>query len=289
MSEDFKIESGDYGPRFALIGPWDEDFRHIMREQGVVGLYLNRQWGWKGMDLEFLRGLDFILWFEILDWMIEDVSPIHYLANLRHLGVLTDCKTKIDFTAFSELESCSLNWRARAKSVFECTHLKYLWFDEFKGKDSHAFSQLVNLRSLTILNGPLPDVQGFATLHALEGLVLGNLGKLTSLDGFEGLESLRRLRIAGCRSITKIDQIKFLSNLEWLNLTHDGEIESLKPITNLPNLNDVIIAESTNILDGDLSPLLTLPKLKRCGFRQRRHYSHSNAEIDSALRGGVTA
>ena len=39
----------------------------------------------------------------------------------------------------------------------------------------------------------------------------------------------------------------------------------------------------TKVLDGDLSPLLSLPKLESIGTMDKRHYSHTTAEIMAAL------
>jgi hypothetical protein len=37
--------------------------------------------------------------------------------------------------------------------------------------------------------------------------------------------------------------------------------------------------ESTNVLDGDLSPLKDLPKLKHVAFMERPHYSLTREEL----------
>ena len=40
-----------------------------------------------------------------------------------------------------------------------------------------------------------------------------------------------------------------------------------------------------NIVDGDVSWLLRLPKLKVAGFNDKRHYTHKTAEIRKLLAG----
>jgi hypothetical protein len=39
----------------------------------------------------------------------------------------------------------------------------------------------------------------------------------------------------------------------------------------------------TNVLDGDLSPLLDLPKLRYVGTMDKRNYSHKMAEFNELL------
>ena len=74
--------------------------------------------------------------FEIFDFNIRDIQPIHHLHKLRRLGVTTYCSTRIDFTVFPELENCGLEWRPKAISLFECVTLKGLFVNRYSGKDN---------------------------------------------------------------------------------------------------------------------------------------------------------
>jgi hypothetical protein len=87
------------------------------------------------------------------------------------------------------------------------------------------------------------------------------------------------LEVHTCRAIRRIDEIRSLSRLKKLHLNNDGEIESLKPIADLTKLESVLFYESTDIVDGDLSPLLRLKSLSRVSFRNRRHYSHRREDF----------
>ena len=66
-------------------------------------------------------------------------------------------------------------------------------------------------------------------------------------------------------------EVGFLGSLGLDNM---GDIQSLKPLAQLSQLHRVTFVESTNILDGDLSPLVGLPSLELVSFQNRRHYSH---------------
>src|SRR5690348_16386240 len=111
-------------------------------------------------------------------------------------------------------------------------------------------------------------------MKKLFSLRLANLKRLTSLAGIEGLKRLEELDIHTCRSITSIEEVGFLPQLRKLYLNDDGEIESLKPLERLHCLREVLFYESTNILDGDLTPLVHQKNLLRVSFQNRRHYSH---------------
>lgn len=84
-----------------------------------------------------------------------------------------------------------------------------------------------------------------------------------------------RLHISTCTKIRDISPVATLNSLRELFLNTCGEIESIRPLRSLQDLEKFIFYESTNVLDGDLTPLKGLPKLKEVAFQNRRHYSHT--------------
>jgi Leucine-rich repeat (LRR) protein len=273
------LETGIYGCRAVLNSFWSDQFIGYLTENGVVELELNQGKGWRGTDLSFLSGLRDLKAFEILDLNIKDITPIHCLNNLRRLGVTTYCSTGIDFSAFSKLESCALEWRRKATSLFDCTTLKTLFVNRYKGKAVAPFATLANLESLAILNAPIENLHGLSAMIRLRSLRLAGLRRLRSLAGIEGLANLEELEVNSCRSISSIEPVAFLTQLQRLYLDNDGNIKSLKPIERLGGLVSVAFPQSTNILDGDLSPLLRQRRLSCVAFKNRRHYSHRQEDL----------
>jgi Leucine-rich repeat (LRR) protein len=275
------IENGEYGRRAVLHSHWSDQLINYLAENNVVELELNQGKGWRGSDISFLSSLPDLEAFEILDLNIRDVSPIHHLHKLRRLGVTTYCSTGIDFSAFPELESCGLEWRAKSASLFKCLTLTDLFVSRYRGRDVVPFTNLINLERLAILTAPIKTLHGLNSLTRLRYLRLGDLRRLISLEGIEGLASLERLEIGTCRHIGSIDQVSSLVNLKKLYLNNDGAIESLKPLSKLNGLEEVTFSETTNISDGDLSPLLQLEKLSSISFQNRRNYSHRRESFDA--------
>jgi hypothetical protein len=78
--------------------------------------------------------------------------------------------------------------------------------------------------------------------------------------------------------------VRSLLCLKKLFLNNCGDIQSLRPIQSLKDLEWVIFYESTNVLDGDLTPILHLKKLSRLSFQNRRHYSHKREEFEAYNR-----
>jgi hypothetical protein len=273
------LEPGTYGRRAIITAPWRDEMASALVEANIRELDLNDGKGWRGSELSFLTSLPQLQSLTILDLTISHIDEIHLLRELRELEVITYCDTKISFSAFPFLQRCSLQWRAGAASLFECSSLKHLFVDGYSGKDVLPFTKLANLESLAILNAPIESLEGLSALKNLVSLRLGRLIRLKSLAGIEGLKNLEALEIQRCWKIGSIEQVAGLIRLRTLFVNDSGEIESLQPLTNLKRLESVMFYESTNILDGDLSPLTQLPKLSEVSFRNRKHYSHRREEI----------
>lgn len=273
MTGTLTFEDGRYGRRAVLYAEWSEGLEKQLKEHEVVELELNMAKGWRGADLSFLTRLSFLEAFDILDLTIEDVTPIHALHKLRRLGLTTYCSTEIRFSEFPLLETCGIEWRPKAKSLFDCKTLKSLFVNRYKGKDTEPFSNLTNLESLAILNAPIASLHGLSSLGKLKSLRLGALRRLDSLRGIENLKALEVLDINTCRLVNSLAEVGSLFQLRKLFVNNCGDIESLKPLSRLTSLEWVTFSESTNIVDGDLSSLFQM-RLSRVAFQNRRHYSH---------------
>jgi hypothetical protein len=282
MSVPFILEHGVYGPRVTVTGPWTPAIAEYMRREGVRELYLNHARGWSGTTLDFLETVPELIAFSILDFSIKDVTPIHRLTTLRSLEVSTYCNTKVDFHRFPELDRCVFYWRSGSESLFECDALRWLFLHRYDGSSSEPFARFALLQELSIANSELREVEHLATLRNLKFLGLYNLKRLTSLHGLEKLEQLEALEVNGCKAIGRIDEVAALIHLRRLQLNDDGRIASLKPLRWGEDLEEVLFYESTNITDGDLTPLTALPRLQRISFQNRRHYSHKREDFPLA-------
>ncbi|MEW6555434.1 MAG: hypothetical protein AB1384_14250 [Actinomycetota bacterium] len=276
MDERFELEENDYGLWLCLKSEWTDDLADYIHEHNIKGLSLHF---WKGDNLSFLSQIYDLEMLDIHDFRIKDISPIHFLHNLKMMTLTTISKTKIDFTQFPQLEDCGLMWKANSDSLFDCITLKRLYLDGYKSKDTDKFSKLVNLERLSILNSSIHNLWGLKRLSRLKKLVLGNLRVLESLKGIEELFNLEELEVITCRSIGTIEEVRDLTKLRFLYIDNCGEIDNLEPLRNLNYLERFGFIESTNILDGDLSVLFELPRLEQVAFQQRRHYSHKRDDF----------
>jgi Leucine-rich repeat (LRR) protein len=158
--------------------------------------------------------------------------------------------------------------------------IKKLFINNYKEKNCDKFSKLINLEKLSILNSPIENLQGLSELKNIKALRLGNLMKLTSLQGLQNLHKLEDLEIQRCKGIYAISEVFELKNLECLSLVDVGNIESIKGIEILTNLKVFLFYESTNVVDGDLTPITKLNSLKKISFQNRKHYSHRRENFE---------
>jgi hypothetical protein len=281
---EIEFENGNYGERAVLRSAWSERTLEKIRSRQCAELEINHAKGWSGTDVSFLAALPWLQVLKIIDLKIKSVEPIHQLHELRALEVTTYCGTPIRFSAFPKLENCGLEWRPKSESLFDCTTLQGLFVNSYTGGNLAAFSRLTNLESLAVLNAPIETLEGIGSLHKLRVLRLANLKKLQSLDGIQFLSTLEELEVHTCPRIGSINEVGALGNLRKLHLNNDGNLDSLKPLNAIDRLESVLFYESTNILDGDLSPLARQKNLIRVSFQNRRHYSHRREDFGMAYR-----
>jgi Leucine-rich repeat (LRR) protein len=279
MSVPFILEHGIYGPRATVTGAWTSEIARQMHREGVRELYLNHARGWKGATLEFLHELPALAAFSLVDFTIRDITPIHELTGLHALEISTYCDTPIDFQRFPNLERCLLYWRRGSQSLFQCAGLKWLFIHRYNEASSMPFARLLDLEELSIANSELREIEHLSALSTLRFLGLFNLKHIASLRGIESLVQLDSLEINGCKAIGDIEELRALTHLRRLQLNDNGMIASLTPLDKAVNLEEVLFFESTNIADGDLTPLARLPRLSKIAFQNRRHYSHKREEL----------
>jgi len=247
-----------------------------MERWNIKGLELNYSKGFESNnDFTFLESLSFLIELDVIDDFVEDISAVNSLHHLKNLRITTYCKTEIDFSKFPDIEHCSIVWRPLAKSIFNSTSLKTLIISDLAEKESNIFKELINLEMLTLYDAQLREIDNFRYLTNLTELRLYGCKNLTSLKGIENLTKLKILEIENCRKIYKINELENLTDLRELNISNNYDIETLTPLKNLENLEKIFFYEQSNILDGNVEILKSLPKLKDVRFQKRSHYNLS--------------
>ena len=274
MHESLALKPSSLGLRAVLRGAWSSSVLDELKRHDIKELELNSGKGWHGSDISFLSHFPDLRGLWILDQTLHNIEPIHDLKRLEALQLSAYYRTKIRLNEFGRLRECVLEWGKGAESLFSCTTLEKLFVNRYPGSSIEPFLHLTGLQDLAIYSSPVASLEGIGQLAQLRRLRLALLRKLSSLGGIEELKDLRDLTITTCRKIKDIGPVTGLTKLEILRLDNCGTLDSLHPLCALPNLRTLTFAATTNIRDGDLSPIKKLLSLEYLAFQSRKHYSH---------------
>ena len=147
-----------------------------------------------------------------------DYSAINFMHELEDLSIYTRDRKEINFLNFPQLRSVAIDWRERAKSIFDVGNLERLFLGSYTGKDLQKLEKLTNLKWLRINMGSVQSLNGAEKLTKLETLFLMQATKLEDISGIEKLPNLRHLIIDNCKNIKNIDMTSRLYSLKSLEI-----------------------------------------------------------------------
>lgn len=153
--------------------------------------------------------------------------------------------------------------------IFGLPHLRHLQLERLSGAQ--------RLESLDLrAPGKLPSIGGTSPLAALTSLTIIE-SRLESLAGLTSYPNLATLRRDGVRLPDDLAALATLSGLRRLSLIDCGPISDVHWLTDL-RIQEIFIYGSTNILDGDLSPLDS-SDLTTAAIRPREHYNRTEQQL----------
>lgn len=267
-------EQGPWGPKVTLTGEWSPAVSEFIRTNGIRQIELNHAKGWRGAGVDFLDELPQIDALTIIDFSIKDIKEVHTQTHLKYLDLNTYAQTIIDFSKFQILEECAFEWSQKSVSLFDLTGLKRIFINKFPEKNFEIFSRLTNLTHLSLASPSIVTLKGIERLKKLTFLGIYEARKLVTIAGIDALQSLDTLEVNGCKQVHDISPLAGLLRLRRLLLCNDGGINTFLPLAEMAELEELLFYESTNVLDGDLSVLTQLRKLRNVTFMDRKHYSH---------------
>ena len=231
---------------------------------------------WKYADIEFIKQCPSLRGISI-SGVPEKFEHIYCLKGLEFIEVITENELGIDFNKFPNLKEAHFARAPKDASLFDCKNLEKLTLKYFKGTDLRVLHNLKKLRYLEFGFSSIKSILGVEVFRDLEILDFYNLRNVNDISPLEGTTKISRLLFENCGKVNDIATLKYLVNLAYLKIDNCKEILSLGPIRNLKKLKGVDFRRNTNIVDGDLTPLLGKGKVN---FGPRKHYSHTNEAID---------
>jgi hypothetical protein len=257
-----------------------ESFNQINIQQLVWDPY-------PGIDILHCEKLVKIKNLEIIGLRIigkMDLSPIETISNIKGLHIQGLLPHKIDFLKLPEVTSLSVNLDKNVLTLFNLPKLtKLTLFNVINSNDLELIRELKTLESLSIHNSDATVIDFLFDLPNLNFLFLDNFKNLTKISLYTTNYHLKKLYISCVKKLIEINFAAKIPDLEVLRLANCPHIESLKPLRNLFSLNTLFLDGTTNIHDGDFSPIVDIykkNKLKTVVFKDRPHYSFKSKDFE---------
>ena len=150
----------------------------------------------------------------------------------------------------------------------------------------NSFDNLSENDKLLYLELNFANIKNFTGIEKFNNLKRLELQYCVKLEDDKGLsqinESLEFLHINQSKKFKFTDELLKLKKLKVLCLNACGPIENLNFLSNFPNLIDFRFVD-TNILDGNLKPILEHPTIRTVGFLNKRHYNYKYEKINQEL------
>lgn len=271
----FRLDDGDYGTRMTLTGPWSPVALDAAQTASTTELYLNHALGWKGESLDWLVTLPGLRAIQILAPNLTDIGGLRFVPQLRRIRLEVSPRATIDLGQFPEIEEFSGFWVNTAETVFRAERLKRLRLIGYPRQAPKGFDCFDRLVGLALYSAQIMSLGDIGGISGLQSLSLAHCAGLCDLAGLELLQSLRELHIESCKNLNRLDAVATLKSLMALIVEDCGPIASLAPVRELRELRVLRFTGSTNIEDGDLTPVQGLEHLGNLGFAQRKHYNLS--------------
>lgn len=286
---DYSLAQGAEGLTLIVNGPWNPDMESLVQSGRIHELVLNDARGFTEPDLQFLQSWPISSLFVGVRWM-TDLSPIGRLAD--HLSSLSlnclipSAAGTLDLGPFTKLRSLSVPWGVIRNQLGDLETLTKLHVESYSPRDLIPLTAAKSLESLRMKQYPqLRTLEGLESFESLETLgIYGGL-KLEDVSALRtnAAQSIRELHLNTCRKVPTFKDVSSVEGVRILDLANSGDFPSLEPLEGMSELQELYLFESTRIVDGDLTPLLTLPKLEKLALANRRNYIPHVAEIKRQL------
>ena len=173
--------------------------------------------------------------------------------------------------------------KALSKVIADATYYR---IQKFKTKEP-GFHDLGGITSAEYLEVNFSNITSFleiAKLGKIKRLELSWCLKLESDTGLSEIgDHLEWLHVNTSRKFSPKKDLFELRHLKVLCLNGCAPLENLRFLERMPNLLDFRFVD-TNVLDGDLTPLMNHPNLVNAGFLDKRHYNIKSVDVKNHLK-----
>jgi Leucine-rich repeat (LRR) protein len=281
QSDDYSIaEDEGFGNILIIKSSWSHRYLDIVAEHEIGTIRLCEPGGWPDSDISFLLKMPSLQGLDVLSDNVTDVSPVFQLKELKTLSLYCKARVAGDFAKLEKLQNVGLGWRNVYRSIYALDALERMSLLDFPDSDLTKWKRNEHLTELLLESKRLESLVGIERFPKLSRVDLHKCRNLKSLDPISSSTSMQRLSISRCSGVQDLSPVAHLTELRILEIEDCQDIQSLKPIGACKNLERLQVAGNTTVIDGDFSTLFALPRLKEVLIRNRKHYSHSDTELE---------
>lgn len=268
-----------------LLEQYIDYFNTVDKEK--FGLAISVAHGYKLDDLAFLEKVcDCRAVF--IQSSIKNIESLYLLKHLEWLAI-PELKTTLDFSVLKGLQTLRGEWSSKLKNIECCKNLQVFGLSKFKPKSRNLkfLGDFHRLKKLKLIRPVIDNLCGIEELNKLASIELSYVKSLVSISALVAIkDNLTYLELDHCPNIEDYSVIGKLGELIRLKIISSNSIESLQFIERLNNL-ELLSFSGTTVQDGDLSPCISLSKLKYIGFTDSKKYTHTNKEIQERLKSRI--
>lgn len=247
-----------------------------------------------------LKSIDFIeAFFPVTDLhlMLFDKVDLSVLRGnaewFKHFYTNAGPNAIDDITPFTWLESLGQPWTKEFRVSASLDRLKVLALDGFRpaSGDVMDLSVLPALERLSFYRTRLQSLKGLETMHSLREFSADSAPKLEDIDPIGNLKELRELSFENCkvaRGFADLVQGEHMLKLQYMKCS---PLEHLRFVSRLRSLQSFVFMD-TDVLDGDMSPLVAHPTLAHVALTKKKHFTLSERHINEQIgdrEGGTRA
>ncbi len=203
-----------------------------MRSQSISVLRLSNSAGWRGDNITFIEGLDFLVGIEVFSLLIKDVSAVFQLKKIKYLALQCDIRHELDFQVLINLEVCKISWNEKITGISHCKNIRHLNLINYSRKDFTELVFLKNLQRFQVASKTISSLMGISLMPELKIFDAADCTNLNDLSDLAACKNLEMLILNSCRKIASFPQNLFLDRLTHVSLTDCGKIASLQPFDN---------------------------------------------------------
>lgn len=267
-----------------VTGPWTEEMADAVQSGAADRVVCNYALGFDEPDLHFLAYLP-IRELVLLDPRIDDLTPVYTLApTLQLLHATVAPRIRIELGELPNLRDLRADWVQVADTIATLTDLRALAVGRYRPPDLRPLGHARALESLIMKDRPqLHSLDGLDAFPDLTHLGIFGASHLDDISAMLGRARIERLDLQACPRLHSLAPLEHCTALRILNVAEGGRIDTAAPLTGLTNLEDLYLYDTTQFVDGDLTPIADLPRLRELRIQNRRHYRPSAPQIQASL------